>query len=251
MLLTIFEPKNCSEETTGPNWIKFGMNDLNTISSNIIEAFFDIPPPSRVTGPPAVPLGAQKWPKIFFQFFKFFRFYWIDWCLKCMSIAKYQGFLPNSNEYRRLQLQWSNLLRRRSTFHFFSVSAFFHRGFEGCIPTLIRRITFILSSIPVGLTMSGATTSLFTKLLLIRDRKALWFETPTLAEIMPFFLISFFPWQNHGTDWYQPADKVQPYWVMNYCVKIAKYCCFSFNIISKGGKILIAADCQRKYWLVP
>ena len=149
-------------------------------------------PQAELWAPPAVPLGAQKWPKIFFQFFKFFRFYWIDWCLKCMSIAKYQGFLPNSNEYRRLQLQWSNLLRRRSTFHFFSVSAFFHRGFEGCIPTLIRRITFILSSIPVGLTMSGATTSLFTKLLLIRDRKALWFETPTLAEIMPFFLISFF-----------------------------------------------------------
>ena len=78
MLLTIFEPKNCSEETTGPNGMKFGMNDHNTISSNIIEAFFDIPTPSRVMGPPSGTPGSPKMTKNFFQFFKFFRFYWID-----------------------------------------------------------------------------------------------------------------------------------------------------------------------------
>ena len=50
VLLTIFEPKNFSEETTGPIWMKLGMNNLFSKTSNIIEAFFDFLPQSRVTG---------------------------------------------------------------------------------------------------------------------------------------------------------------------------------------------------------
>jgi len=55
MLLPIFEPKTRSEETTGPNWMKLGMDNLNGNTNNIIEGFFDIPPPSRDMGP----LGAE------------------------------------------------------------------------------------------------------------------------------------------------------------------------------------------------
>ena len=50
MLLPIFEPKTRSEETTGPNWMKLGMDNLNGNTNNIIEGFFDIPPPSRDMG---------------------------------------------------------------------------------------------------------------------------------------------------------------------------------------------------------
>ena len=52
LLLPIFEPKTRSEETTGPNWIKLGIDNLYGNTNNIIEAFFNIPPPSQDMGAP-------------------------------------------------------------------------------------------------------------------------------------------------------------------------------------------------------
>ena len=64
----IFEPKNCSEETTGPIWMKLGINNLFSKTRNIIEEFFDIPPP-------------RGWPhrgKNDKNFILFFQFFWFQ-----------------------------------------------------------------------------------------------------------------------------------------------------------------------------
>ena len=91
MLLPIFEPKNCSEETTRPNWMKLGMVNLYGNTNNIIEAIFDFPPLSRdmrpLRGTPREPRG----PKIFFL--DFFIFFCIVWWIDVLIIWKSQNKL--------------------------------------------------------------------------------------------------------------------------------------------------------------
>jgi len=60
MLLPIIETKTRLEEATGRNSMKLGMNKLYRNTNNIIEALFDIPPPSRDMGPlRTIPGGAR------------------------------------------------------------------------------------------------------------------------------------------------------------------------------------------------
>ena len=72
LLLPIFEPRTRSEETTGPNWMKLGIHNLCGNTNNIIEAFFDIPTPSRDMEPLMAAPGGSPGPKKFFSIFLFF-----------------------------------------------------------------------------------------------------------------------------------------------------------------------------------
>ena len=74
MLLPIFEPKNCSEETTRPNWMKLGTDNLYGKTNNIIEAIFGFPPLSRDMGPLR---GTPRGPRGSKNFFPIFRFFFI------------------------------------------------------------------------------------------------------------------------------------------------------------------------------
>ena len=121
MLLPIFEPKNCSEETTGLNWMKLGMVNLYGNTNNIIEAIFDFSPLSRDMGPLRGTPRGPRGPKIFFSIFRFFLHSMMNWCLNHMKITKQALFWPGLSVSRRVQMHLY-LIRHRSTLHFCSVS---------------------------------------------------------------------------------------------------------------------------------
>ena len=110
MLCPFFVPHISSEETTGPNWLKFGMGPPMGITRGFIEGFLEIRSGGPDMGYPRRPGGG---PKILKKLFSTFSFISTGMGSESFNSLVYAKISPSFNHFnvqgaRKVSFHWQS-----------------------------------------------------------------------------------------------------------------------------------------------